>query len=46
MYNIFVNPAIDNTTTARINYKELYDGKLGPMSLTNHILYEGAFKFL
>ena len=46
MCTIFVKLTIDNTTTAGINYKELYNYKLDPMTLTKNILYTQAFKFL
>jgi len=46
MYNIYVKLTIDNTTTAGINYKELYDYKWDHMTLTNNTLYTTAFKFL
>jgi len=34
-YNIYIKLTIDNTTTADINYKELYDCKWDPITLTN-----------
>jgi hypothetical protein len=43
--NIFVNLAIDNTTTAGINYKELYDCKWDLMTLTNNKFHTFAFTF-
>jgi len=43
MYNIYVNLTTDNTTTAGINYKEVYDCKCDPITLTNIILYILAF---
>ena len=46
MYNIYVKRTIYNTTTADINYKELYDCKWYPMTLTNNTLYTVAFRFL
>ena len=46
MYNIHVKLNTDNTTTAGSNYKELYDCKWDPMTLTNNALYTQAFKFL
>ena len=46
IYNIFVKRTLDNTTTADINYKELYDYKWDSMTLTNNILYKMAFNFL
>jgi len=46
MYNVYVKLTIDNTTTADINYKELYDSKWDPMVLTNNTLYTAEFKFL
>jgi len=46
MYNIYVKLPTDNTTTAGINYKELYDCQWDPMTLTNNTLYTLAFKFL
>ena len=42
----FFNLDIDNTTTAGINYKEQYDCKWDPVTLTNNIMYKRAFKFL
>jgi hypothetical protein len=45
MYNICVKLAIDNTTTADINYKELYDCKLDPVTFLNNTLYTPAFNF-
>ena len=39
MYNIYVKLTVDNTTTADINYKELYGCKGDPMTLTNNRLY-------
>ena len=45
-YNICVELTTDNTTRAGTNYKELYDSKCDPMTLTNNILYTAAFKFL
>jgi len=46
MYNIYAKLTTDNTTTAGINCKELYDCKCDPMTLTNYILYKVVFKFL
>ena len=46
MYNICVKPTTDNTTTTGINYKEPYDCKWDPMTLTNNKLYTRAFKIL
>ena len=43
MYNIYVKLTIDNTTTAGIIYKELYECKWVPMTLTNNTLYTQAF---
>ena len=43
MYNIYVKLTTDNTTTADITYKELYDCKWDPMTLTNDTLYTAAF---
>ena len=40
---MYVKLTIDNTTTAGINYKELYDCKCDRMTLTNIILYIPAF---
>jgi len=37
---------INNTTTAGINCKEMYDCKLDPVTLTNDILYTAEFTFL
>ena len=39
MYNIYVKLTIDKTTTAGINYKELYDSKWDPMTFMNNTLY-------
>jgi len=36
---------MDNTTTADINYKELYDCKRDPMTLSNNTLYTPALGF-
>ena len=36
MYNIYVILSIDNAITACIHYKELYDCKRDPMTLTNN----------
>ena len=36
MYNIYLKLIIDNTTTAGINYKELYDCKWDPVTLKNN----------
>jgi len=46
MYNSYVKLTTDNTTTAGINYKELYDTKWDPITLTNNTLYIATFKFL
>ena len=46
MHNIYVKLTTDNTTTAGVNYIELYDCKLDSMTLTNNILYKPAFKVL
>jgi len=46
MYIIYVKLTVDNTTTADINYKELYDCKWDPMTSTNNTLYIPARKFL
>jgi hypothetical protein len=46
MYSIYVKRTTDNTTTAGVNYKELYDCKWDPMTLTKNILYRAAFNFL
>jgi len=46
VYNIYVKVTIDYTTAAGINYKELYDCKWNPVTLTNNTLYTAAFKFL
>ena len=46
MYKFFVNLAIESPSTGNINYKELYDCKWDPMTLTNNMLYKSAFKFL
>jgi len=43
MYNICVKLAIDNTTTADINYKEIYDCKWDPVTFLNNTLYTPAF---
>jgi len=45
MYNVCVKLTTDNTTTAGINYKELYNCKWDLMTLTKNILYTPAFKF-
>jgi hypothetical protein len=45
MYNIYVKLNIDNLSTAGINYKELYDCKWDPITLTNITLYTPAFKY-
>jgi hypothetical protein len=45
MYNIYVKLTTDNTTAAGINYKELYDCKWDPMTLTNNTLYTPGFTF-
>jgi hypothetical protein len=37
---------IDNTTTAGINYKELYNCKWDPLTLMNNTLHTVEFKFL
>jgi len=42
---VFVKHTMDSTTTAGINYTELYDCKWDPMTLTNNTLYTLAFKF-
>jgi len=44
-YNIYVKLTIDNTTTVGINYKELYDCKWDPITLTCTQLYTTVFKF-
>ena len=41
-----LNLPYHNTTTAGINYKELYDCDWDPMTLTNNTLYTPVFKFL
>ena len=46
MYNIYFKLTTDNITTADINYKELYDCKWVPMTLTNNTQYTPAIKFL
>jgi hypothetical protein len=46
MYNICVILTIGNKNTASINYKEIYDCKWDPMTLTNNILYTPVFKSL
>jgi len=46
MYNIYVKLTVDNTTTAGITYKGLYDYKWDPMTLTNDTFYTPAFTFL
>ena len=45
MYNLCFKLTTDNTTTAVINSKELYDCKCDPMTLTNNTLYTAAFRF-
>ena len=39
MFNIYVKLTTDNITTEGISYKELYDCKWDPMTLTNNTLY-------
>ena len=46
MYIICVKRTLENTTTAGINYKELYDCKWDRMTLNNNIYYTTAFMFL
>jgi len=46
MYIIYLKLTINNTTTVDINYKELYECKWDPVTLTNNTLYTSAFKFL
>jgi len=46
MYNIYFKLTTDNITTADINYKELYDCKWVPMTLTNNTYCTPVFKFL
>ena len=46
MYNVCVELTIDNTTTADINCKELYDCKWDPMTLMSNTLCTLACKFL
>jgi len=43
--NIYVKLTTDNTTTAGINYKELYDSTWDPMTLTNNTLLKTEFTF-
>jgi len=43
---ISVKRTINNTTTAGINYEELYDCKWDTTALKNNILCTWAFKFL
>jgi hypothetical protein len=43
--NAYVKPTTDNTTTAVITYKELYDCKWDPTTLSNNTLYTAAFRF-
>ena len=45
MYNIYVKLNTDNTTTADINYKELYSCRQDPMTLSNNTLYTPALSF-
>ena len=45
IYNLYVKLTTDNKTTTGINYKELYDSKWDPMTLTNNTLYTPEFKF-
>jgi hypothetical protein len=45
MYNI-CHTCLENTTAAGNNYKELYDCKWVPITLTNSTLYTLVFKFL
>jgi hypothetical protein len=46
MCTIFALFTTDNTTTTGKTYKELYDCKWDPMTMTNNTLYTQAFKFL
>jgi hypothetical protein len=46
MYNIYVKLTTDNTNTAAINFKELYNCKWDLMTSTNNTLNTPAFKFL
>jgi hypothetical protein len=46
IYTIFIILTTDNTTTAGISYKELYDCKLNLITWTNNTLYTLAFQFL
>jgi len=46
MYIIYGKLTTDNTTAAGINYKELYDCKWDPMTMTNNALYTPAFTLL
>jgi hypothetical protein len=43
--NIYGKLTIDIKNTAGINYKELYNSKWDPVTLTYSILYRAAFKF-
>jgi len=45
MYSIPFKLTTDNTNTPGNNYKDLYDSKWDPMTMTN-TLYTPAFKFL
>jgi len=46
MYGSYVKLTADNTTTAGINYREQYDCKWDPVTLTNDALCTAAFKVL
>jgi hypothetical protein len=46
MHDIYVKLTTDNTTSAGINYTELYYCKLDKMTLTNSTLCTGAFEIL
>ena len=45
MYNICVKLTTDNTTTTDVSYKELYDCKCYPITLTKNTLYTVVFNF-
>ena len=45
MYNVNVEPTTDNTTTTDVSYKQLYDCKCDPITLTKNILCTATFNF-
>jgi hypothetical protein len=46
VHNIYVKLTTDKAATTGINYKELFDCKWNPMTLTYNTLHTPAFKFL